>query len=302
MTDYALEIERLTISLEEMEVKTASLSPRRFENLKNLIIELKDIDKKSLDDFNELWNRIVNEFKDLNQNYQDFLKKFQESKTEELLESTYFLEYKNKMISYLQDFIKGYLNNGNKIKNAIKELDGNIEELIVNKLEQRQRELPKISQDFNYKKFNDLNRGKWQSIVNWFEFKLYYKRLDGEKKELTDKAFAVFSGGEKAKTMYIPLFASICAKLSSAKLDAPRLIALDEAFAGVDDDNIEEMFAILSSFDLDYILTSQALWCDYSTVKDISICELVSDHISKTIGVKHYRWNGKVRISLDGDL
>ena len=168
MTDYAIEIERLTISLEEMEVKTASLSPRRFENLKNLIIELKDIDKKSLDDFNELWNRIVNEFKDLNQNYQDFLKKFQESQTEELLESTYFLEYKNKMISYLQDFIKGYLNNGNKIKNAIKELDGNIEELIVNKLEQRQRELPKISQDFNYKKFNDLNRGKWQSIVNWF--------------------------------------------------------------------------------------------------------------------------------------
>ena len=168
MTDYAIEIERLTISLEEMEVKTASLSPRRFENLKNLIIELKDIDKKSLDDFNELWNRIVNEFKDLNQNYQDFLKKFQESKTEELLESTYFLEYKNKMISYLQDFIKGYLNNGNKIKNAIQELDGNIEELIVNKLEQRQRELPKISQDFNYKKFNDLNRGKWQSIVNWF--------------------------------------------------------------------------------------------------------------------------------------
>ena len=25
-------------------------------------------------------------------------------------------------------------------------------------------------------------------------------------------------------------------------------------------------------------------------------------NVSKTIGVKHYRWNGKVRISLDGDL
>ena len=107
MTDYAIEIERLTINLEEMEVKTASLSPRRFENLKNLIMEIKDINNKTLDDFSELWNRIINEFKDLNHNYQDFLKKFQESKTEELLESTYFLEYKNKMISYLQDFIKG---------------------------------------------------------------------------------------------------------------------------------------------------------------------------------------------------
>lgn len=131
---------------------------------------------------------------------------------------------------------------------------------------------------------------------NWFQFKLYYRRNNSDKKELTDKIFSVFSGGEKAKTMYVPLFASISAKLSSASLSAPRLIALDEAFAGVDDKNIEEMFAILKSFDLDYILTSQALWCDYSEVKDISICNLVSDHVSKTIGVDRYRWNGITRM------
>lgn len=133
---------------------------------------------------------------------------------------------------------------------------------------------------------------------NWFQFKLFYRRNNGDKKELTDKIFSVFSGGEKAKTMYVPLFASISAKLSSASKSAPRLIALNEAFAGVDDKNIEEMFAILKSFDLDYILTSQALWCDYSEVKDLSICELVSDHIAKTIGVDRYRWNGQVRIPI----
>lgn len=133
---------------------------------------------------------------------------------------------------------------------------------------------------------------------NWFQFKLFYRRNNSDKKELTDKIFSVFSGGEKAKTMYVPLFASISAKLSSASSTAPRLIALDEAFAGVDDKNIEEMFAILKSFDLDYILTSQALWCDYSEIKDISICELVSDHVTKTIGVDRYRWNGKVRIPI----
>lgn len=168
MTDYAIVIEELSIGLEEMEVKVASLSPKRFEVLKNLILELKNIDLKSSEEFSDLWNRITNEFKDLNKNYQDFLKKFQEAKTEELLESTIFLEYKSKMISYLQDFIQGYLNNGNKIKNIILNLDNNIEEKIVAKLEEYQRETPKIYPEFNYEKFNELNKGKWNSIYLWF--------------------------------------------------------------------------------------------------------------------------------------
>ncbi|MDE5539216.1 MAG: hypothetical protein K2J20_01875, partial [Bacilli bacterium] len=134
---------------------------------------------------------------------------------------------------------------------------------------------------------------------NWFEFKIYYQKGDSKKQELSDKIFSVFSGGEKAKTMYIPLFACASAKLSSANSNAPRLIAMDEAFAGVDDDNIEEMFGILKSFNLDYILTSQALWCDYSEVSDIAICELFSDLSSKTLAVKRYRWNGISRITLE---
>ena len=38
MTDNAIEIERLTIYLEEMEIKVASLSPKRFEVLKKYLI------------------------------------------------------------------------------------------------------------------------------------------------------------------------------------------------------------------------------------------------------------------------
>ncbi len=134
---------------------------------------------------------------------------------------------------------------------------------------------------------------------NWFTFKLFYKKDGNQKRELTDKIFSVFSGGEKAKTMYVPLFASIYAKLDNAASSSPRLIALDEAFAGVDEVNIEEMFAILASFDLDYILTSQALWCDYKEIKDISICELIKPPTADTVSIKHYRWNGLVRESVD---
>ena len=64
----------------------------------------------------------------------------------------------------------------------------------------------------------------------------------------------MFSGGEKAKYhVYSIILPQYYAKLMSAKKDAPRLIALDEAFAGVDDANIREMFGILSSLNLGII-------------------------------------------------
>lgn len=130
----------------------------------------------------------------------------------------------------------------------------------------------------------------------WFQFKLFYRRNNGDKKELTDKEFSKFSGGEKAIAMYIPLFAGINAKFNSAKKDAPRVVALDEAFAGVDDLNIEDSFRILEELNLDYILTSQILWGDYSTIKSLSICEL--HHLSGTdvVSVLRYKWDGHKKV------
>ncbi len=147
--------------------------------------------------------------------------------------------------------------------------------------------------------FNEQANDSYSNIIfkvldyrNWFEFKLYYKRKSGEKKELTNKVFSILSGGERAKSMYVPLFAAVYAKLLNAASSSLRLIALDEAFAGVDNVNIREMFNILSKLNLDYILTSQSLWGDYDTINDLSICELIKDEIHKAVAVRHYRWSG----------
>lgn len=130
---------------------------------------------------------------------------------------------------------------------------------------------------------------------NWFTFVLMYHRKGVDEKELTDKVFAKFSGGERAKSMYIPLFASVYAKLILTREDALRLIALDEAFAGVDEDNIREMFGILKYLDLDFIINSQVLWGDYDTIDNLSICELIRPQNSNVITVERYRWNGKYK-------
>ena len=109
---------------------------------------------------------------------------------------------------------------------------------------------------------------------DWYEFLLFYQR-DGEgKRELTDRAFNKFSGGEKAMAMYVPLFASVSAQYQKGGECCPMLLALDEAFAGVDDRNISAMFELVHVLDFDYIMNSQALWGCSAGVKSLDIAEL----------------------------
>lgn len=148
----------------------------------------------------------------------------------------------------------------------------------------------------------DGSKRSYQSIIKdvldyreWYEFQLYFSKPVKDKKELTDNEFLKLSGGEKAMAMYIPLFAAVNARYNGAdKKDCPRIISLDEAFAGVDEDNISSMFRLIEGLNLDYVLNSQVLWGTYESVKDLSIYELVREGEDIVIPMK-YHWNGKVK-------
>lgn len=133
----------------------------------------------------------------------------------------------------------------------------------------------------------------------WYEFKLYYVKNNERKKELTNNAFFQFSGGEKAMSMYIPLFSAIYARYEKGRKDCPRIISMDEAFAGVDENNIRDMFRLLKELDLNYILNSQILWGDYDTVDSLSICELIREENDDVVTVLKYLWNGKEKVLLN---
>lgn len=131
----------------------------------------------------------------------------------------------------------------------------------------------------------------------WYEFKMSYVRNNEGRKDLTNAAFNRFSGGEKAMAMYVPLFAAVNAQYKKARLeDHPRIIALDEAFAGVDEKNIASMFEMVEQLDFDYIMNSQALWGCYATVKRLKISELLRPLNANYVTVINYIWNGKERI------
>lgn len=161
---------------------------------------------------------------------------------------------------------------------------------------------------------NKINTGKKLAIENediinytelvrnaldyrqWFEFGLHFQRGDLPKKELTNNEFNKFSGGEKAMAMYVPLFAAISAQYQKSSPDCPRIIALDEAFAGVDEKNISSMFKLVEDLNFCYIMNSQALWGCYETVTELKIAELQRPMNSDVVTVIFYDWNGTERI------
>ena len=133
----------------------------------------------------------------------------------------------------------------------------------------------------------------------WYEFKLSFEKKNERKKELTNNEFFRFSGGEKAMSMYIPLFSAVYARYENASKDCPRIISMDEAFAGVDEDNIRDMFRLLDELDLDFIINSQVLWGDYDTVKDLAISEIIREENDTTVLVLRYHWNGLQKVLVE---
>ena len=148
----------------------------------------------------------------------------------------------------------------------------------------------------------DGNIRNYHSIIRevldyreWFEFQLSFSTPIKNRRELTDNEFFQLSGGERAMAMYVPLFAAVNARYNGTdKKDIPRIISLDEAFAGVDEKNISSMFSLLEQLNLDYVLNSQVLWGTYESVKNLSIYELIRDGEELVFPIR-YTWNGKIR-------
>ncbi|SDN61571.1 Putative exonuclease SbcCD, C subunit [Paenibacillus sp. yr247] len=131
----------------------------------------------------------------------------------------------------------------------------------------------------------------------WYDFKLEcYK--DNKWAEVNKTFLNTASGGQRALSVYVPLFSALHACYEGANDDAARLVTLDEAFAGVDDRNITEMFDLIEEMDISYVLTSQALWGDYPTVKSLSISHILRPQHANYASVAQFYWNGVERVPL----
>ena len=115
---------------------------------------------------------------------------------------------------------------------------------------------------------------------------------DGSDDKLTPARHSALSGGEQSVSLHLPLFAAAHVMLDSADPHAPRLLALDEAFAGVDDTGRSELLSLCVQFDLDLFMTGFDLWITYAGVPGCAHYDLSHSVAEHTVAATLLVWSG----------
>lgn len=134
----------------------------------------------------------------------------------------------------------------------------------------------------------------------WHQFQVEFRTAPENWRLLTKKAHAAGSGGKKAMMLHLPLFAAAAAFYESAAKTSPRLILLDEAFAGIDKESRGQCMGLLADFDLDFMMTSFEEWGFYAQLDGISTYNLSREKGMRGIHSEWFVWNGSHAIQVEG--
>ena len=128
---------------------------------------------------------------------------------------------------------------------------------------------------------------------SWHAFELLLIQPGEPEARLTRAKHSVMSGGEKSAAIHLPLFAAANALYSSAKDHCPRMIALDEAFVGIDERYKPDLFGLAVKFDLDLFMTGHDLWVTAATVPMIAHYDMLHDKTTRTVSSMLMLWDGE---------
>ena len=133
--------------------------------------------------------------------------------------------------------------------------------------------------------------GRALDYRRWHRFRVL-RWQDGQWRPLSGPA----SSGERALGLTVPLFAAVSSFYShGGSPHAPRLVLLDEAFAGIDDSARAHCMALVREFDLDFVMTSEREWACYAELPGVSICQLQRHEGIDAVHVSRWSWDGRAR-------
>ncbi|HWC09798.1 MAG TPA: SbcC/MukB-like Walker B domain-containing protein, partial [Acidimicrobiales bacterium] len=133
----------------------------------------------------------------------------------------------------------------------------------------------------------------------WHRFTLQLAHRDWEGfQPATARRLQKLSTGERSIALHLPMIASVAAHYAGddgEPAGCPRLILLDELFAGVDTANRAQLFGTFSAWDLDAVFTSDHEWCQYATLAGIAIHHLHPPVADEPVTSTRFTWDGRRR-------
>ena len=138
--------------------------------------------------------------------------------------------------------------------------------------------LDQLARALDYRRWHRFRVERWQ---------------DGQWRKLSGPA----SSGERALGLTEPLFAAVASFYSQGSYAlAPRLILLDEAFAGIDDAARAHCMGLIREFDLDFVITSEREWACYAELPGVAICHLQRQEGIDAVFVSRWTWDGRAKV------
>ncbi len=171
MSEYAVEIERLTVRLENIFLESGNLSTNFFVRLEKSLADAEAMENTSLKEVNEWWSLLQEDFKRLNHNYQDYLRDFYSGKTDRLMKSVEFIIHKDKFIKYLNEFVQELQHHSRRIEQILVKNIPAVENGILERVVQSELEIPHALLEIHGNAEPSIREnvtGKWKSLKDWF--------------------------------------------------------------------------------------------------------------------------------------
>ncbi len=168
MSEYSVEIERLVIRLENLFVEGASLEPTLLERIRRNVERFPAMAEKDTGEVYTWWTDLNNDFVRLNQNYQDYIRDLNSVKVEKMMQTKEFLVFKDHLIDYLRNFIKGLQRNVGAIDEELRLLPDEIKQRIFDKIVDYELSIPRMDVEVSRGKISEKTLGRYQSIYDWF--------------------------------------------------------------------------------------------------------------------------------------
>jgi uncharacterized protein (TIGR02677 family) len=166
ITATSLEIERMTIVVENLNTGPSGLSPSPFKRIYTSLSEIDKLDTMTVQEVGTWWGDLQEDFKRLRQSHQDYLREFYGPGTEKYMKSTEFIIHKNQLIRYLENFIRDLQTSAIQIGALINNISPERTQHILNLVNKSLLDIPRMGRPLT-----DIHRqihGAWASLVNWF--------------------------------------------------------------------------------------------------------------------------------------
>ena len=171
MTEAALEVERMTITLENLYTRATGLSSSAFRRIQKALHTAEHLEEMSLKDVGEWWQELQEDFRRLRQNHQDYLREFYGPNAEKQMKSTEFIAYKQHLIRYLEDFIQDLQSSAAQISAQLEAFSEDQVNRILTLVHQSALEIPRPHSQQTplwQEELRQKERGVWRSLLAWF--------------------------------------------------------------------------------------------------------------------------------------